>query len=354
MSDPVVAQKKPYLVELKAGRNYLWCRCGRSATQPYCDGSHAGTPFMPLRFDATQNGEAVLCGCKHTRAPPFCDGSHNKLSERYQEATEDELSAAATLPLARRDHGRWGKASLAEGCFVLTPAAELFERRSASMRLATVIHREDGASFISQFYAEVEPGSSDILCFPQSEAVLFIRSGTGTATISGREFPVAPETGVLVRPGEGFRIRADGEILRLLLTACPQAQAPESLSFMPANFDESLPRRAGGVDATLREPMADRFYQILVGERPAESQITGFIGEIPLSRAAAHRHLYEEAIMILAGEGFLWTERARAPVAPGDILFLPRKVLHSLECTSPGGLRLMGVFYPSGSPAVNY
>jgi hypothetical protein len=41
-------------------------------------------------------------------------------------------------------------------------------------------------------------------------------------------------------------------------------------------------------------------------------------------------------------------------VAPGDILFLPRKVLHSLECTSPEGLRLMGVFYPSGSPAINY
>ena len=102
MPDPFVVQKKPYLVELEAGRNYLWCRCGRSATQPYCDGSHAGTAFMPLRFTATQDGEAVLCGCKHTRTPPFCDGTHNKLSERYQEATDDELSAAASLPLARR------------------------------------------------------------------------------------------------------------------------------------------------------------------------------------------------------------------------------------------------------------
>ena len=80
MSDPVIAQKKPFLVELKVGRNYLWCTCGRSAKQPYCDGSHAGTSFMPLRFAAKEDGEAVLCGCKHTRTPPFCDGTHNKLS----------------------------------------------------------------------------------------------------------------------------------------------------------------------------------------------------------------------------------------------------------------------------------
>jgi CDGSH-type Zn-finger protein/mannose-6-phosphate isomerase-like protein (cupin superfamily) len=354
MPEPVVARNKPYLVDLKAGRKYLWCRCGRSAKQPYCDGSHTGTPFVPLPFAATQDGEAVLCGCKHTRTPPFCDGTHNKLSERYQEATADELRAAASLPLARRDHGRWGKAVLAEGCFVLTPGAELFERRSSSMRIAPVIRRGDGARFISQFYAQIDPDCADILRFPESEAVLFIRSGRGTVIISGREFPVAPETGVLVRPGEGFHIRPAGEPMELLLTACPQAPAPESPASMPANFDASIPRRSGGVDASLREPMADRFYQILVGERPDESQITEFIGEIPLSRAAAHRHLYEEAIMILAGEGFLWTEQARAAVAPGDILFLPRKVLHSLECTSPGGLRLMGVFYPSGSPAVNY
>jgi CDGSH-type Zn-finger protein/quercetin dioxygenase-like cupin family protein len=355
MPDPIVAQKKPYLVELKAGRNYLWCTCGRSSKQPYCDGSHVGSSFMPLRFSVPTDGEAVLCGCKHTRAPPFCDGTHNKLSERYQEAGEDELTATASVPVAQRDRGRWGKAVLSDGCFVLTPTAELLERRSGAMRLGPVIHREDGASFISQFYAVIESGSSGVLHFPDSEVVLFIQSGVGIVTISGTEFPVAPESGVLVRRGEAFSLQANGrDTMRLLMTACPQSQAPISLPHMPANFDESLTERVGYVDASLREPMADRFYQVLVGERPDESQITEFIGEIPLSRAAAHRHLYEEAIMVLAGEGYLWTENSRAAVAPGDILFLPRKVLHSLECTSVGGLRLMGVFYPSGSPAVNY
>jgi CDGSH-type Zn-finger protein/mannose-6-phosphate isomerase-like protein (cupin superfamily) len=353
MADPVIAQKKPYLVELKSQESYLWCRCGRSAKQPYCDGSHAGTPFTPLRFIATQDGEAVLCGCKHTGTPPFCDGSHNKLSDRYGEATQDELTASALLPIAQRQHGHWGKAILTEGCFVLTPSADLFERRG-SMRLAPLIRHGDGAEYISQFYAEIALGSTDLLRFAQSETVLFIRSGVGVVVISGREFPVTRETGVLVRPGETFCIKPAGGPMSLLLTACPPAEAPESPKSMSNHFDESVPRRVAGVDVALRESMADRFYQVLIGHRPEESSITEFIGEIPLSRAAAHRHLYEEAIMILAGEGFLWTEKARAPVAPGDILFLPRKVLHSLECTSAEGLRLMGVFYPSGSPAINY
>ena len=58
--------------------------------------------------------------------------------------------------------------------------------------------------------------------------------------------------------------------------------------------------------------------------------------------------------MILSGEGFMWTEGKRAAVRPGDIIFLPRKQIHSLECTAADGMRLMGAFYPSGSPAVNY
>jgi CDGSH-type Zn-finger protein len=78
MSDPVIPQKAPYEVELEAG-TYYWCACGRSATQPFCDGSHKGTDFTPVKFEITEKRTAWLCGCKHTRDAPFCDGSHNKL-----------------------------------------------------------------------------------------------------------------------------------------------------------------------------------------------------------------------------------------------------------------------------------
>jgi CDGSH iron-sulfur domain-containing protein 3 len=41
MSEAVVAQQGPFAVELRAGRTYAWCACGRSARQPFCDGSHS-------------------------------------------------------------------------------------------------------------------------------------------------------------------------------------------------------------------------------------------------------------------------------------------------------------------------
>ena len=82
--------------------------------------------------------------------------------------------------------------------------------------------------------------------------------------------------------------------------------------------------------------------------------MTQFLGELPRSRAAGHHHLYEETITILSGSGHLWTEAACATVQPGDVIFLPRRQRHSLECTSAGGMRLVGVFYPAGSPAINY
>jgi CDGSH-type Zn-finger protein len=74
--EPIVAQTGPYQVELTEGRAYLWCSCGRSARQPFCDGSHKGTGIEPVRFVSEVTGVVNLCGCKSTDDPPFCDGSH--------------------------------------------------------------------------------------------------------------------------------------------------------------------------------------------------------------------------------------------------------------------------------------
>ena len=78
-SNPVIAKKGSYVVELEEGKNYSWCTCGRSGKQPFCDGSHKGTEFTPLRFTAEDSKKYGLCGCKHTKNAPFCDGEHNNL-----------------------------------------------------------------------------------------------------------------------------------------------------------------------------------------------------------------------------------------------------------------------------------
>ncbi len=78
MAEPEIPQKRPYVLELDAGE-YWWCSCGRSKNQPFCDGSHEGTGFEPVRFTLDQREKVWLCGCKHTATPPFCDGAHKKL-----------------------------------------------------------------------------------------------------------------------------------------------------------------------------------------------------------------------------------------------------------------------------------
>lgn len=79
MSEPIIAQKAPYVVEFKKGETYYWCACGRSSNQPFCNGSHVGTSFTPVAYTADKDGQVYMCGCKHTKNPPFCDGTHAKL-----------------------------------------------------------------------------------------------------------------------------------------------------------------------------------------------------------------------------------------------------------------------------------
>lgn len=79
MSTPKVAQTAPYPVDVEAGKTYFWCSCGQSANQPFCDGSHKGSEFAPVKYTAEKDGKAFLCGCKATSNQPMCDGSHSKL-----------------------------------------------------------------------------------------------------------------------------------------------------------------------------------------------------------------------------------------------------------------------------------
>ncbi len=78
MEEPKIAQKAPYVLDLDPG-TYYWCSCGKSSKQPFCDGSHKGTKFVPEKIEITENKKVALCGCKHSKNGAFCDGAHAKL-----------------------------------------------------------------------------------------------------------------------------------------------------------------------------------------------------------------------------------------------------------------------------------
>ena len=68
MSVPNIAQKEPIPVMVEAGKDYWWCACGRSKNQPFCDGSHKGSEFSPVKWTADKSARKFFCACKHTTA----------------------------------------------------------------------------------------------------------------------------------------------------------------------------------------------------------------------------------------------------------------------------------------------
>ncbi len=79
MADPEIGGTEPVAVEVEEGKMYWWCTCGRSESQPFCDGSHKDTDFIPQGWEAPKTGKVFLCACKRTAKGPFCDGAHNNL-----------------------------------------------------------------------------------------------------------------------------------------------------------------------------------------------------------------------------------------------------------------------------------
>lgn len=79
MADPEVGGTEPIAVEVEEGKMYWWCACGRSANQPFCDGSHKDADFIPQGWEAPKTGKVFFCTCKRTGKAPLCDGAHNNL-----------------------------------------------------------------------------------------------------------------------------------------------------------------------------------------------------------------------------------------------------------------------------------
>lgn len=347
---PVIADLVPCYAKLQLGKRYLWCSCGLSKNQPYCDGSHKGTSFMPMKYVATQEDEEVLfCNCKHTKTGPFCDGSHNNLPGGYAEDDPNSEENKTIVEVKSDDNPL---TEIDGGCYVFSKERAIMKQND-NVKHTRIISPSQGAKYQSQFYIDVAPGLSPQFSFKARHVVLFITEGEANVHIADKSFPISADSGIYIGLNESFRIEVS-KTLKAYLSVCSGVDDIEFDESANDYFNEDLPVRVIGVDPEKRQSMASRYFQILIDKDMGSDVVTQFIGHIPQSKSQPHRHLYEEALIILSGEGMMWTGKTRTAVKGGDVIFLPAKQVHSLQGTGAEGMNVVGIIYPGDNPSINY
>ena len=230
--------------------------------------------------------------------------------------------------------------------------------RHGRLRAWRHVGRESGAAALSLRVLEAEAGGpTPSLRNGPCEEVLFVLQGRGMAHVEGWPHEIGPDTGLFVPPGARLTLVAAGpEPLTLVSAQCPDP-GPQ-LGLEPPLLSPPGDGPCVGATARLWErearPSGDRWYRVLIDAAVGSREVTQFVGAIPPGRSPDHYHEYEEVLCFLAGEGRLWADDVSAAVGPGRCAFLPRGQVHCTENTGASELRLLGVFYPAGSPAVSY
>lgn len=347
---PAAPRLSPYYFQVRANRSYLWCSCGLSKRQPFCDLSHLGTGFEPVPYRAEADGEVLFCGCKQTGEAPFCDGTHSNLAGGYQHDDPDSPQNAP-IPWVERDAE--GISRLDGACYAITPDATR-PLDTGAYWSRVLVSPAGGSIHQTAVYLAIDGAASPALSGGASDVLLWIAAGEGEVAIGDRTFPARAQEGIHVRAGERVRLTpASGRTLRVFAFVCPAADLLETTGPDGA-FDEAWSVRVGRIDEVRRQKMGDRYFQLLLDRTIGCIHATQFTGHIPRSKSLPHRHLYEEALLVLSGEGVLWTETARTKVAAGDVIFFPRKQIHSLQATAEAGMDIVGVIHPGDNPGVSY
>jgi len=236
-----------------------------------------------------------------------------------------------------------------------------------TLRIWKQIGRATGAQAISLRVMEYAPGLSPTIQNEDCDEILYVLgsevsttrgSGWVNVLIDGQSREVGPDSGIYIRPQQAFAIDNPGpDSVTIISSQCPDPdRAPAfvsstaSLTDPPTDLASPIVRLAD----QRAQPTADRWYRVLVDDAIGSAKVTQFVGSIPPGRAPDHFHHYEEVLFILKGEGRMWAGETNTPVAPGSCIYLPKGQVHCVENTGEGELRLLGVFYPAGSPSVRY
>lgn len=220
----------------------------------------------------------------------------------------------------------------------------------------SIISRNSGARLITLTVNDFTPGVSPAVVNPMAEEVLYVVSGEGKCQINGFEYPLNSGSAIFVPPGSVYSVENTGAAsLRLISSCCPEDPQRYFVDgpFRPASGEPPLRM----VQEDKREEIRateDRVFRYLVNTDLGCQQITQFAGWISPSKAPVHYHTYEECIFILDGRGVVHTNEGSCDFEPGSSIYFPVGVRHCVENPGSSTIKLLGAFYPSGSPGEAY
>jgi mannose-6-phosphate isomerase-like protein (cupin superfamily) len=186
-------------------------------------------------------------------------------------------------------------------------------------------------------------GSSEPRSHTADDEVLYVLSGHGQVTIGGEAAELRPGSAAWIASGSPWQVdEADELELLSVLVREPLPANGSTHAVIDAESAEEGPATAG------------RHFRLLATPERGCASATQFVGFIPIGRAPDHFHTYDEVVFVLGGEGALHVAGETAPLRAGSAVHLPARLVHCLENTGPGELRVLGVFRPAGSPAEAY
>ncbi|HEY6120467.1 MAG TPA: cupin domain-containing protein [Pyrinomonadaceae bacterium] len=217
---------------------------------------------------------------------------------------------------------------------------------------------------VIEFGPGIAPGirnesCDEVLYFLEDESEIGKESPRSTIYIDGWARQVGPQTGIYLAPGSTLTVENLGQAPVVFISSrCPEPQGgPLFVDPLTTPSSETITERPAPFVALTDRPTirtGNRWYRVLVDEQVGSRQVTQFVGSIPPGRAPDHFHNYEEVLFILRGEGLMWADNSSAPLRRGSCVYLPKQQVHCVENIGTDELRLLGVFYPAGSPSVRY
>jgi mannose-6-phosphate isomerase-like protein (cupin superfamily) len=200
------------------------------------------------------------------------------------------------------------------------------------------------AGHLVQRVVEFAPGRSlergEVGC----DELLFVLAGRGMLHLEGEAHPLEPDTAAYVRGGERYAVENPGPgDLKLVVVSAPAGPngGPPAGRRVTIRFADQPEHRAD----------SKRTFRYLVNQDIGCETVTQFLGVVEPCRAPDHSHGYDEVGYIVEGQGFAHIDGERLPLERGSCFHLPPLLVHCIENTGPGVMRILGVFHPSGDPA---